>query len=71
MHVLPEWYDVDDVASLQLLRAEVIEGRAFAADLRPAPAVHATELLGSLLAHTDLAQRLDQGAPPVPMRAAE
>jgi len=71
VHVLPEWYDVDDVASLQLLRGEVIEGRAFASDLRPAPATHATELLGSLLAHTDLAHRLDQGATPVPMRAAE
>jgi len=71
VHVLPEWYDVDDVASLQLLRGEVIEGRAFAADLRRAAATHATELLGALLARTDLARRLDQGATPVPMRAAE
>jgi rSAM/selenodomain-associated transferase 1 len=71
VHVLPEWYDVDDVASLRLLRGEVIEGRAFEASLRPAPAAHATALLASLLARTDLAQRLDAGADPFAMRAAE
>jgi rSAM/selenodomain-associated transferase 1 len=71
VHVLPEWYDVDDVASMQTLRGEVIEGRAFASNLRPAPAAHAAALLGSLLARTDLAQRLDRGANPIAMRAAE
>jgi uncharacterized protein len=71
VHVLPEWYDVDDVAALQLLRGEVIEGCAFASNLNPAPATHATALLASLLARTDLAQRLDAGADPFPMRAAE
>jgi hypothetical protein len=71
VHVLPEWYDVDDVASLQLLRGEVIDGRAFASNLRPAPATHATALLASLLARTDLVQRLDQGVNPLAMRAAE
>jgi len=71
VHVLPEWYDVDDVAALQLLRGEVIEGCAFAPNLNPAPATHATALLASLLARTDLAQRLDAGADPFPMRAAE
>jgi hypothetical protein len=30
MHVLPEWYDVDDAVSLQMLRGELIDGRAFA-----------------------------------------
>jgi hypothetical protein len=29
VHLLPEWYDVDDVASLQALRGELIDGRAF------------------------------------------
>jgi uncharacterized protein len=71
VHVLPEWYDVDDVAALQLLRGEVIERRAFASNLPPAPAAHSTALLGSLLACTDLAQRLDQGADLFAMRAAE
>jgi uncharacterized protein len=71
VHVLPEWYDVDDVAALRLLRGEVIHGREFAANLPPAPAAHATALLASLLARTDLAQRLDQGADLFAMRAAE
>jgi rSAM/selenodomain-associated transferase 1 len=71
VHVLPEWYDVDDVASLRMLRDEVIEGSAFASSLRPAPGRHAAALLGALLARTDLAQRLDQGANPTAMRAAE
>jgi rSAM/selenodomain-associated transferase 1 len=71
VHLLPEWYDVDDAASFQLLRREVIEGRAFASQRRPAPATHTTALLASLLARTDLAQRLDAGAAPVSIRAAE
>jgi uncharacterized protein len=71
VHMLPEWYDVDDVASLQTLRREVIEGRAFASELSPAPGSHAAALLGSLLARTDLPQRLDAAASPFAMRAAE
>jgi uncharacterized protein len=71
VHVLPEWYDVDDVASLQLLRGEVIEGRAFAAGLASAPGTHAAVLLGSLLARSDLAHRLDAAGDSLAMRAAE
>jgi rSAM/selenodomain-associated transferase 1 len=71
VHELPEWYDVDDVASLQTLRGEVIEGRPFASTLQSAPAAHASALLGALLARSDLAHRLDAGAAPVAMRAAE
>lgn len=67
MHVLPEWYDVDDVASLQTLRGEVIDGRPFASTLRPARAAHTAALLRSLLAMTDLGQRLET----IAMRAAE
>src|SRR5262249_20695155 len=66
-HVLPEWYDVDDIASLRLLCGEVIEGRTFSSSLGPAPAAHTAALLGSLLATTDLVQRLET----VAMRAAE
>ena len=66
-HLLPEWYDVDDVASLQVLRGELIDVRPFASSLPPAPAVHTTTLLGSLLARTDLRQRLKT----IAMRAAE
>ncbi len=71
VHVLPEWYDVDDVVSLQLLRGELIEGRRFAPNLQPAPAPHAAALLRSLLARGDLALRLDTDAAPLAMRAAE
>lgn len=71
VHVLPEWYDVDDVASLRLLRGEVIEGRAFASGLRPAPGRHSAALLAALLARTDLARRLDAGVDALAMRAAE
>src|SRR5579871_6693686 len=53
-HVLPEWYDVDDAASLQTLRGELFEGRAFASGLTAAPATHTAALLGALLASTDL-----------------
>jgi rSAM/selenodomain-associated transferase 1 len=67
MHVLPEWYDVDDVASLQALCGEMIDGRAFSASLRTAPGVHTAALLGSLLATADLGRRLET----VAMRAAE
>ena len=68
VHVLPEWYDVDDVAALQTLRGELFEASPFAPDLRPAPATHAAALLAALMARTDLASRLDAA---VTMRAAE
>src|SRR5262249_41629317 len=31
VHVLPEWYDVDDLKALTMLHAELFEGKAFAA----------------------------------------
>jgi hypothetical protein len=71
VHVLPEWYDVDDVAALQVLRGEVIDGRRFAPTLRPAPAAHTAALLGALLASTDLGRRLDVATDSSAMRAAE
>lgn len=71
VHELPEWYDVDDVASLQMLRAELIDGRAFASGLSAAPAAHTAALLRSLLARSDLGRRLDVAAASVAIRAAE
>jgi hypothetical protein len=62
MHVLPEWYDVDDVDSLRMLRSEIVERRSFSPRLRPNPAVNSAELFAALLRRTDLARRLD-GAP--------
>ena len=71
VHVLPEWYDVDDVDSrCSMLRAEVVERRAFSPRLRPNPAAHSAELLDcAACARTDLAQRLD-GAPIRPSKRA-
>jgi rSAM/selenodomain-associated transferase 1 len=70
VHVLPEWYDVDDLASLRMLRAELIERHSVAPDLRPAPAAHTAELLASLLTRTDLEHRLAANDAPAVMRAA-
>jgi uncharacterized protein len=69
IHMLPEWYDVDDVRSLRMLRAEVIERRAFSPRLASHRASHSAELIGSLLARTDLARRLDGAAAPLVARA--
>ena len=60
VHVLPEWYDVDDCQTIRILMEEVLEGRDFSADLQRAPAQHSLALLKSLVAHSDLAGRLDR-----------
>jgi rSAM/selenodomain-associated transferase 1 len=69
-HVLPAWYDVDDVESLQRLRWELFDGVPFAAPLRRHHASHTKRLFGRLLDTTDLARRLGD-AEPVMQRAAE
>ena len=70
LHVLPEWYDVDDVSALQTLRAELFAQHAFSPRLRPNAAEHSAEkLLNSLLTHSDLARRLDGGVAPEARRA--
>jgi len=58
VHVLPAWYDVDDIAALRLLRSELCDGVPFAPALTPHHAMHARQLLGALLRETDFAQRL-------------
>ncbi len=68
VHVLPQWYDVDDLASLRTLRDELVAGHAYAPPRRSSPAAHTAALFGALLADADLAARLD-GAP-APRRAA-
>ena len=46
VHMLPEWYDVDDGASLALLRAELLDGQPFgASNLQPPQARHTRALL--------------------------
>jgi rSAM/selenodomain-associated transferase 1 len=67
VHVLPAWYDVDELEALRLLHAELCEGRCFAADLQSHQARRTAALMRALLRDTDLAARLDI----VPARSIE
>ena len=62
MHILPTWYDVDDVAGLEMLRAELFDGRAFAPDLCRAQPRHTRALLQALVEASDLEDRLSLNA---------
>jgi len=55
VHVLPAWYDVDDVESLALLQAELFEGRVIARGLVRHPAPYSDRLLRALAARGSLA----------------
>ena len=58
VHFLPTWYDVDDVASLRMLRAELFESQSFAPDLCPAQPRHTRALIQSLIDASNLEERL-------------
>jgi rSAM/selenodomain-associated transferase 1 len=58
VHVLPEWYDVDDVTGLKMLQAELFKGQSFAPHLRSSEPRHTRALMQSLLASSDLQDRL-------------
>jgi uncharacterized protein len=58
VHMLPTWYDVDDVRALRTLHAELFEGQSFALDLRPNRAPHTRALMQLLLASADLRECL-------------
>jgi rSAM/selenodomain-associated transferase 1 len=58
VHVLPAWYDVDEVEALRQLHAELCAGRPFAADLRSHEAPRTAALMRALLGEADLAARL-------------
>lgn len=60
VHILPEWYDVDDGASIRLLARELLHGRSFSACLRSSPAPHSTALLEAMFATANLNERLDR-----------
>ena len=45
VELLPEWYDVDDAASLTMLRRELLDGVPFASNLRSSAASHTQALL--------------------------
>jgi rSAM/selenodomain-associated transferase 1 len=71
VHILPEWYDIDDAQSLQLLRSELNGAAVVDRDLRPHAAVHSGALMRRLLAQTDFAARLERACAPALQRAAE
>ena len=59
VEVLPEWYDVDDAASLRMLCAELHDARPAPAGLRHYAAPHSARLMRVLLAVTDLGRRIE------------
>lgn len=59
VHLLPAWYDVDDVTALRLLHGEVVRNLPFGTSgLRRGAARHTEQLMRRLLATQDLAGRL-------------
>ena len=58
VHVLAPWYDVDDIAALKMLRAELFDDRSFAPDLRPGPARHTRAFIRSLIDSADCKARI-------------
>ena len=58
VHILPKWYDVDDIGGLKMLLAELFEGQSIAPELCPAPARHTRALIQSLVETSDLKDRL-------------
>ena len=58
VHVLPEWYDVDDVEALRLLQAELFEGQSFAPEPRPNLPRHTRAWMQSLIENAELRERL-------------
>jgi uncharacterized protein len=62
VHVLAPWHDVDDIAALRTLHAELSGVQPCDRALSPYRASHSAELMGLLLRTTDLAQRLGAAA---------
>lgn len=58
VHVLPTWYDVDDLSALKMLVAELFEGQYFAPELCPAQPPHTRALFQSLSETSELKDRL-------------
>jgi uncharacterized protein len=62
VHILPKWYDVDDIAGLKMLLAELFEGQSFAPELSPAQPWHTRALFKSLAETSELGDRLTLNA---------
>jgi uncharacterized protein len=60
VHLLPEWYDVDDCQTIRVLMGELLEGHALRATLQPGSAQHSRALLKSLITNSKLVERLDR-----------
>ena len=58
VHMLPAWYDVDDLQSLNMLRSELLDGWSFATTLKPYTASHSYQLVKSLRT-ADFSRRLE------------
>jgi rSAM/selenodomain-associated transferase 1 len=58
VHILPQWYDVDDSESLRLLTSELFESSVYPAGLRPYSARHTRAILLSLIESSNLKNRL-------------
>jgi len=58
VHVLPEWYDVDDIESLRQLIDEILGVRSFCGNLEPHDAIHTLALIRLLLTRSDFRTRI-------------
>lgn len=58
VHLLPTWYDVDDMGTLKVLYGELFEDRSFASNLRPNQPRHTRALMRTLIERFDLQDRL-------------
>jgi uncharacterized protein len=59
VHMLPTWYDVDDIRALRLLQTELFEDQSFAPGLCPNQPRHTRALMRSLIENAELHDRLD------------
>jgi rSAM/selenodomain-associated transferase 1 len=68
VYELPCWYDVDDLAALRILHAELFDGHSFKPELTPYPASHTAALMRRFAADAGLTERLGIAASLVPGR---
>ncbi|MGB8736021.1 MAG: TIGR04282 family arsenosugar biosynthesis glycosyltransferase [Rhodomicrobium sp.] len=64
VHVLPEWYDVDDSEGLQMLIGELLEGRPFSKAFRSSEARNSLALLQSMVSDADFMERMGRTVRP-------